>query len=280
MCDEATDRYGWQLPLHGDGDHLRPCERARDLLATERGLRPLRGGLRPLRVDGRPTRTDASQGRRSANAASTIRTGSTIRTSTSTSTSATSASLRPGGSTSSAEQISRIVGRPMDRTRPLWEVYVIEGLESGRWALLTKYHHATIDGASGVMMLMLIHDLTPDAPPLEESPPWHGEPVPGDLELLRLALGNLARNPAKAVRAQLRHRSRPGRVRRHHERQHRGPPGGHGRQDDRDAVSPGNDGPSASRCRARRHRRLRGTSRSPRTAASPCARPPCRTSSA
>ena len=110
----------------------------------------------------------------------------------------------PGRVDQLGEQISRIVGRPMDRTRPLWEVYVIEGLESGRWALLTKYHHATIDGASGVLMLMMIHDLTPDAPPLEESPPWHGEPVPGDLELLRLALGNLARNPAKAVRAQLR----------------------------------------------------------------------------
>ena len=110
----------------------------------------------------------------------------------------------PGRVDQLGEQISRIVGRPMDRTRPLWEVYVIEGLESGRWALLTKYHHATIDGASGVMMLMMIHDLTPDAPPLEESPPWHGEPVPGDLELLRLALGNLARNPAKAMRAQLR----------------------------------------------------------------------------
>ena len=110
----------------------------------------------------------------------------------------------PGRVDQLGEQISRIVGRPMDRTRPLWEVYVIEGLESGRWALLTKYHHATIDGASGVLMLMMIHDLTPDAPPLEESPPWHGEPVPGDLELLRLALGNLARNPAKAMRAQLR----------------------------------------------------------------------------
>ena len=110
----------------------------------------------------------------------------------------------PGRVDQLAEQISRIVGRPMDRSRPLWEVYVIEGLESGRWALLTKYHHATIDGASGVMMLMLIHDLTPDAPPLEESPAWQADPMPSDLELVRLALGNLARNPAKAVRAQLR----------------------------------------------------------------------------
>ena len=110
----------------------------------------------------------------------------------------------PGRVDQLAEQISRIVGRPMDRSRPLWEVYVIEGLESGRWALLTKYHHATIDGASGVVMLMLMHDLTPDAPPREESPAWQAEPVPGDMKLLRMALGNLARNPAKAVRAQLR----------------------------------------------------------------------------
>ena len=64
----------------------------------------------------------------------------------------------PGRADQLAEQVSRIVGRPMDRSRPLWEVYVIEGLESGRWALLTKYHHATIDGASGVMMLNLMHD--------------------------------------------------------------------------------------------------------------------------
>ena len=69
----------------------------------------------------------------------------------------------PGRVDQLAEQIARIVGRPMDRTRPLWEVYVIEGLESDRWALLTKYHHATIDGASGVLMMTLMNDLTPDA---------------------------------------------------------------------------------------------------------------------
>ena len=55
----------------------------------------------------------------------------------------------PGRVDQLGEQVARIVGRPMDRGRPLWEVYVIEGLESGRWALLTKYHHSTIDGASG-----------------------------------------------------------------------------------------------------------------------------------
>lgn len=110
----------------------------------------------------------------------------------------------PGRVDQLAEQISRIVGRPMDRSRPLWEVYVFEGLESGRWGLLTKYHHSTIDGASGVVMMMLVHDLTPDAPAPEPSPPWEPDVIPGDMELLRLALANLARNPVKATRTTLR----------------------------------------------------------------------------
>ena len=70
---------------------------------------------------------------------------------------------KPGRVDQLAEQVSRIHGRPMDRSRPLWEVYVIDGLESGRWALLTKYHHATIDGASGQLMLEIITDTEPDA---------------------------------------------------------------------------------------------------------------------
>ena len=71
---------------------------------------------------------------------------------------------RPGMVDQLAEQVSRIVGRPMDRSRPLWEVYVIDGLHSGRWALLTKYHHATIDGAAGQLMLNILTDTDPDAP--------------------------------------------------------------------------------------------------------------------
>jgi WS/DGAT/MGAT family acyltransferase len=110
----------------------------------------------------------------------------------------------PGRVDQLAEQVARIIGRPMDRTRPLWEVYVMEGLDTGRWALLTKYHHATIDGASGVLMMNLLNDLTPDAAPPGESPPWEPEPVPSDIELLQLTVANLLRNPAKAVRVQLR----------------------------------------------------------------------------
>ena len=111
---------------------------------------------------------------------------------------------RPGNVQQLAEQVSRIIARPLDRSRPLWEVYVLEGLEGGAWALLTKYHHATIDGASGVLMLTIVNDASPDAPAPPPSPPWEPEPVPSDVELLRLAVGNLVRNPAKALRVQTR----------------------------------------------------------------------------
>jgi diacylglycerol O-acyltransferase len=110
----------------------------------------------------------------------------------------------PGRVDQLAEQVTRIVGRPMDRARPLWEVYVIDGLESGRWALLTKYHHATIDGASGQLMLEMITSPDPDAPPPGASPPWEPEQIPSNTELLRLAIGNLMRNPLKAARLQAR----------------------------------------------------------------------------
>ena len=157
----------------------------------------------------------------------------------------------------------------MDRSRPLWEVYVIEGLESGRWALLTKYHHATIDGASGVLMLNLLNDLTPDAEPPGESPPWEPEPIPSDVELLRLTVANLLRNPAKAVRVQMRI------VRELAESAGITSVGAAARQAGaaikalaRARATTGR----ASRSRHRRRRRRRGTSRSPPTAASPCAR--------
>jgi diacylglycerol O-acyltransferase / wax synthase len=111
---------------------------------------------------------------------------------------------RPGMVDQLAEQVSRIVGRPMDRSRPLWEVYVIDGLHSGRWALLTKYHHATIDGAAGQLMLNILTDLNPDAQTPPVRPLWELEPLPGTIELLRRTAGNRARHPVRAMRVQSR----------------------------------------------------------------------------
>ncbi len=110
----------------------------------------------------------------------------------------------PGNDQQLAEQVARIIGRPMDRSRPLWEVYVVEGLPDNRWGLLAKYHHATIDGAAGVILLNMLTDTTPDAPPPGECTLWQGEPIPSDLDLLRRTVANLTLNPVKNARLQLR----------------------------------------------------------------------------
>jgi WS/DGAT/MGAT family acyltransferase len=109
----------------------------------------------------------------------------------------------PGGADQLAEQVARIVGRRMDRSRPLWECYVIEGLADGRWAMLTKTHHATIDGASGVILLSMLTDVAADAP-LPEPVDWSGEAVPSDRELLDRTMRHLATNPVKGMRLSLR----------------------------------------------------------------------------
>ena len=110
----------------------------------------------------------------------------------------------PGAADQLAEQVARIVGRKMDRSRPLWEAYVIEGLADGRWALLQKTHHATIDGAGGVIAMMMFTDDGPDGEWHLTEQPWEGEEPPDQRELLSKALGNLAMNPVRGTRFGLR----------------------------------------------------------------------------
>ena len=110
----------------------------------------------------------------------------------------------PGAADQLAEQVARIVGRPMDRSRPLWEVYVMEGLDDGRWAMLTKFHHATVDGAAGVILLNMLTETDPNQDGDLEPVIWHGEAVPADMELLKRTVQSLVTNPVKAARLQLR----------------------------------------------------------------------------
>ncbi len=109
----------------------------------------------------------------------------------------------PGAADQLAEQVARIVGRPMDRTRPLWEAYVMEGLADGRWALLQKTHHATIDGAAGVIMMNMLTDLSRDAKWELEPREWAGEDPPSRAEMLQRAARNLAMNPVRQMRLSL-----------------------------------------------------------------------------
>jgi WS/DGAT/MGAT family acyltransferase len=98
------------------------------------------------------------------------------------------------------ELVARIVGRPLDRRHPLWETYVIEGLPDDRFAILTKVHHATVDGASGAELLTMMLDSDPagDAiPPPEEE--WKPEPVPSDVAVLTSAASSLVRKPGRGL---------------------------------------------------------------------------------
>jgi diacylglycerol O-acyltransferase len=111
----------------------------------------------------------------------------------------------PGSIEQITEQVARIVGRPLDRTRPLWELYVIEGLDNDDFAVLTKIHHATIDGASGAEMMSILLDTEPTVKPgADIDDNWRADEVPSALDLLGRASVNLSRNPMLASRLALR----------------------------------------------------------------------------
>jgi WS/DGAT/MGAT family acyltransferase len=95
-----------------------------------------------------------------------------------------------------------IMGRPMDRSRPLWDMTIIHGLEDGNIAVLSRTHHAAIDGASGMDITVNLLDLQPE--PAEVPPPaeeWKPDPIPSDLELVGYAMSSLARQPISALKA-------------------------------------------------------------------------------
>lgn len=108
----------------------------------------------------------------------------------------------PGSDRKLAELVARIVARPLDRAHPLWELYVIHGLDGGRVALLTKVHHAVVDGVSGAEILSVLLDLSPEGRELPESKEHDlGERVPGPWEMLGRGVLGLPRQPIRAVQA-------------------------------------------------------------------------------
>jgi WS/DGAT/MGAT family acyltransferase len=99
-------------------------------------------------------------------------------------------------------QAARLHSRPLDLSKPLWEFTVIEGLDGieglpkGCYAIVTKVHHACVDGVSGIDMIQAIHDLDPNNPRIRPNDkPWHGEDEPNPLELLARASINNALQP-------------------------------------------------------------------------------------
>jgi len=106
----------------------------------------------------------------------------------------------PGNDDQLAVLVGRLISRPLDRRRPLWLSYVIEGLADERFAVLTIVHHSTIDGASGVELMTLMLDDEPDGGDVDpESEPWTPERPPTDLEMLARGARGLARKPGRGI---------------------------------------------------------------------------------
>ncbi len=99
---------------------------------------------------------------------------------------------------------ARIFSQQLDRSKPLWEMWLIEGLEDDRFALITKTHHSLIDGIAGVDLATVLFDLSPEAPALPNSGrPWQPHPEPGTAHLLAAGLTGAVRTGVTLVEGAL-----------------------------------------------------------------------------
>ena len=107
-----------------------------------------------------------------------------------------------GGPQELAAYIGAMSGRPFDESRPMWEMHLIEGLESGHVAIAVKVHHSLVDGISGTDLIAAFLDLDEigrEVPPADQ--PWNPPPIPTDRDLLFRGIGSLLHQPEVAATA-------------------------------------------------------------------------------
>jgi diacylglycerol O-acyltransferase len=112
----------------------------------------------------------------------------------------------PGGEAELQRLVARLMSQRLDRTKPLWEMWIVEGLADGQWAMVSKVHHCMVDGISGVELLAVMMDLTEDPPPLPSPPAadagdeWTPETAPSRTDLAFRTVGELATSHYEQVR--------------------------------------------------------------------------------
>ncbi|HET6874194.1 MAG TPA: wax ester/triacylglycerol synthase family O-acyltransferase [Acidimicrobiales bacterium] len=111
----------------------------------------------------------------------------------------------PGTREQLAQLTARLIARPLDRSHPLWECYVIDGIEDDCFGVLTKIHHATVDGAAGAELQTIFYDYEPGSVDLPANPELpRGERVPSPAQMVSKAVLNSVGKPRKFVRLQVR----------------------------------------------------------------------------
>lgn len=109
--------------------------------------------------------------------------------------------LPPPGSDEQLRTLAaRLFSQRLDRSKPLWEMWLVDGLSGGRFGLVAKSHHALVDGVSGVDITTVLFDAAPDPPEPVERQPWVAAPEPSDSQLLAEALVERATSPAELLR--------------------------------------------------------------------------------
>ncbi len=107
---------------------------------------------------------------------------------------------RPGGDAQLKRLAGRVFSQSLDRSRPLWELWLVEGLSDDRFAVLSKTHHALVDGISGVDLISVLFDTSPDPMPVAPAEgEWAPRPLPAPAHLLAEALIERATVPGEIV---------------------------------------------------------------------------------
>jgi diacylglycerol O-acyltransferase / wax synthase len=108
--------------------------------------------------------------------------------------------------------VSRLASQRLDRSKPLWEMWLVEGLSDGRFAVISKTHHALVDGISGVDLASAMFDFSPDPPSADESElePWVPAPEPSDAALVLAGVRGMARTAVGLATHAVAAATRPG----------------------------------------------------------------------
>jgi diacylglycerol O-acyltransferase len=117
----------------------------------------------------------------------------------------------PGGDEQLRNLVGRVMSQQLDRTKPLWELWIAEGLDDGRWVMISKTHHSMVDGVSSSDLLSVLMDDSREGSPRPRDT-WKAEPEPNPVELVTQAVAERAASPYEGVRTMIAAVRRPQRL--------------------------------------------------------------------